>query len=296
MNYCEYCVTADQVRRYEDSLGSEALDMSGLEIAQAFKYFDHESKDTSGNYYSWRVIGSMVDCSLHSYFAFERKVPGLSPVRVAVMYTLKNPESQQSESLYEVEWKFFFKDPVIERHVAPVEDTMEVDTAFVWNLYDTLVDRVADFFSKGHKVHELGTMRDTTVDRIMHDVDSSPNEVISQWSESSFFHVDVHKEWWELEDPSEAGYWGSRCPLDGGPYFFPDWRRHYRSCSWVTADYLQNSLYGPGREIGSAELEMGWAAAPDYSHRRQRPSGSKVHWFEVKPRDLAIYLVMQTVK
>lgn len=267
LSYCETCTTAADIRKYEDSLGSIELKLHDVEIAQAFRYFPYKSQDSSGNYYSYPVIGTHIDRELHSYVAFERTLPGLSPLRLAVMYSLAAPNSSLAEILYEVEFKFFFNDPIIERYRTSRVGSAHIDTAYISSLFDTVALRTANFFP------------DTSSALVMN-------------SESGFFEVEQERGWWFMP-AEEVDFWGSKCPLDGAPYFFPDWRLGYRSKLWATLQYGFGQS-NPGGIVGSGEVEIGWSAAPDYYHRRERPNGQKVHWFEVGPADMAIYLVLST--
>jgi hypothetical protein len=291
LHYCEYCTTEHQVRKYEDSLGSKELPLKIIEVAQVFRYHSYTSQDSSGIYELYSAPGSSIDKRFNSYFAFERKIPELSPLRITVLYVLDEPSSDDVEYLKEVEWKFFFKDPILERYEASDSGFSDIDTGYVWGLFDTIGDRVSDLFTDSNKVLPLESLSDTTVDRIVNSYPKA-NEVVFQNSESGYFHPDEGQGKWFLPK-EEIDFWGSKCPLDRKPYFFLDWRTHYREISWFSMKYI-SSFSNPGRMIGRINMAIGWSSSPDYYHRDKRAPDSNIHWFEIEPQDLAIYLVLTT--
>lgn len=292
LNYCDYCTSEAEVRIYEDSLGSKELPLSILEIAQAFRYHPYESQDSSGIYKSEPMIGNYINHQFYAYFAFERKTPEISPIRVAILYVIGSPSSDNIDLVYEVEWKFFFKDPILERYEVSHPGLPGIDTGYVWSLFDTIADRVQDFFPSTQEVFSLDSLSDTAVDRFIKPQPET-NDVISQNSQSGYFHIDKMNSWWALDPTEEIGFWEAHCPIDRKPYFFPDWRTHYQQIDWTSTKYLLN-LPNPGKEIGRVTLALGWSSSPDYYHRDKMALNRNIHWFDIKPTDLAIYLVLTT--
>jgi hypothetical protein len=271
LEICMTCKTIEDVRAFEDSLGSKRIVISDGDYWKAFerKPFTIRQEDDSTYLYSDTVSYSETNV----YFeVFVRKCKSDSFPQVVVLYTFQY-ERILSDDLGSVlqtsgsQLKFFFDDPVLNRYVN--SDTAKhagtnfiPDSAFIQAIFDTLtfnIDRLipkgsekdikynSDFYDEmGEYIYGKGTYYGAMVDTF-----DRPHQADSEWSVS---------------------LWESRGDLAPAPY-----REMYRSVYWDS---------GNSRCI----LNLGWAVSQEYYVRRKIRGGKNYYHFDLKPKDLAIYL------